>query len=171
MSFIKAVWRVWMPLMLLSWCSAWGLESDREQPMELAADSLSIDESRGVSLYEGHVEITQGSFRLWADRVWIHRHQGKTERIISEGDPTHFQQLLKADGELVQGQARRMEIDLGPNELLMIDQARLTQAGNQFSNDRILYNRTSAQVKAGTSAQGKERVQVVIEPQKKPEAP
>ncbi|MET0027784.1 MAG: lipopolysaccharide transport periplasmic protein LptA [Candidatus Thiodiazotropha sp.] len=160
-----------MSLLLVGCAGAWGLESDREQPMELAADSLSIDESKGVSLYEGHVEITQGSFRMWADRVWIYRHQGKTEKIISEGTPTRFQQLLEIDGELVKGQALRMEIELGRNELLMIDQARLEQAGNQFGNDRILYNRGSAQVKAGSSAQGKERVQVVIEPQVKREAP
>ncbi len=159
-------------LSILAGCAAaWGLESDREQPMELAADSLSIDESQGVSLYEGHVEITQGSFRLWADRVWIYRRQGKTEKVVSEGAPTHFEQLLEVDGDLVRGQAMKMEIDLGRNELLMIDQARLEQAGNQFGNDRILYNRGTAQVKAGSSAQGKERVQVVIEPQGKREAP
>ncbi|MET0066764.1 MAG: lipopolysaccharide transport periplasmic protein LptA [Candidatus Thiodiazotropha sp.] len=150
---------------------AWALESDREQPMELAADSLSIDESKGVSLYQGHVEITQGSFKLWADQVWIFRSQGKTEKIVSEGEPTRFQQLLQVDGEQVRGQARRMEIDLGRNELLMIDQASLEQAGNRFGNDRILYNRSTAQVKAGSSAQGKERVQVVIEPQGKRASP
>ncbi|MES9940039.1 MAG: lipopolysaccharide transport periplasmic protein LptA [Candidatus Thiodiazotropha sp. 6PLUC2] len=147
------------------------LESDRDQPMQLEADSLAIDESTGISLYEGNVTITQGSMKLWAERLWVHRRQGKTERIISEGEPTRFSQLPEVDGVEVHGQARRMEIHVDRDEMVLIDNALLEQGGNSFRNDRIVYNRTSAQVKAGSSAQGKERVQVVIEPQTKSDAP
>ena len=135
--------------------------------MQLEADSLSIDESTGVSLYEGNVEITQGSLKLWADRLWVHRRQGKTEKIVSEGAPTRFSQLLEEGGDEVRGQARRMEIYVERDEMLLIDNALLEQAGNTFRNDRIIYNRANALVRAGVSAQGKERVQVVIEPERK----
>ncbi|MEW8313162.1 MAG: lipopolysaccharide transport periplasmic protein LptA [Candidatus Thiodiazotropha taylori] len=144
---------------------AWGLESDRNQPMSLEADSLSINESTGISLYEGNVTIVQGSMKLWADRLWVHRSAGKTEKIISEGQPTRFSQLPEVDGVEVQGQAQRIEIHLDRNEMLLIDDALLEQGGNSFRNDRIVYNRANAQVMAGSSVQGKQRVQVVIEPQ------
>jgi lipopolysaccharide export system protein LptA len=147
------------------------LEGDQDQPMQLEADSLSIDESTGVSLYEGNVAITQGSMKLWADRLWVHRRQGKTEKIVSEGGPVRFSQLLKVGGEEVRGQARRMEILIERDEMLLIDDALLEQGGNSFRNDRIIYNRVSAQVRAGSSAQGKQRVQVVIEPKPKSTAP
>jgi lipopolysaccharide export system protein LptA len=140
------------------------LESDRDQPMQLEADSLSIDESSGVSLYEGNVIIVQGSMKLWAERLWVYRRQGKTERIVSEGEPTRFSQLPEVDGVEVRGQARRMEIHVERDEMLLIDNALLEQGGNSFRNDRILYNRSNAQVRAGSSAQGKKRVQVVLEP-------
>ncbi|MES9862735.1 MAG: lipopolysaccharide transport periplasmic protein LptA [Candidatus Thiodiazotropha sp. LLP2] len=158
-------------LIFFSAMQVFALESDRDQPMQLEADSLAIDESTGVSLYEGNVKITQGSMKLWAERLWVHRRQGKTERIISEGSPTRFSQLPEVDGVEVQGQARRMEIHLDRDEMLLIDNALLEQGGNSFRNDRIVYNRANAQVKAGSSAQGKERVQVVIEPQTKGDAP
>jgi lipopolysaccharide export system protein LptA len=144
---------------------AWALESDRKQPMTLEADSLSINESTGVSLYEGNVTIVQGSMKLWADRIWVHRKDGKTEKIISEGEPTKFRQLPEVDGVEVRGQAWRMEIHVDRDEMLLIDDALLEQGGNSFRNDRIVYNRGNAQVKAGSSVQGKQRVQVVIEPQ------
>ncbi|MES9993464.1 MAG: lipopolysaccharide transport periplasmic protein LptA [Candidatus Thiodiazotropha sp.] len=140
------------------------LESDREQPMHLEADNLSIDEGSGVVLYEGNVEITQGSLKLWTERLWIHRRQGKTEKIIAEGAPVRFRQLMdKEDGE-VRGEAMRIEITVESDEMLMIDDALLQQGGNRFRNDRIIYNRSKAMVRAGSSAQGKQRVRVVIEP-------
>ncbi|MEW8505577.1 MAG: lipopolysaccharide transport periplasmic protein LptA [Candidatus Thiodiazotropha sp.] len=142
------------------------LESDREQPLHLEADSLSIDEGSGVVLYEGNVEITQGSLKLWADRLWVHRRQGKTEKIIGEGAPVRFRQLMDKESGEVHGEAMRIEITVDSDELLMIDDALLEQGGNRFRNDRIIYNRSKALVRAGSSAQGKQRVQVVIEPKR-----
>jgi len=158
-------------LLLLLWLlcplSLSALTSDRDQPMHLEADSVSIDDASGVSLYEGNVVITQGSLQLWADRLWIHRKDGKTRKIVSEGNPTRFRQLMDDSGEEVRGHALRAEFYLDRDELLLFDHAVLEQGQDQFRSDRILYNRASALVKAGTSAAGKERVQVIIEPQKK----
>ena len=141
------------------------LSSDREQPMTLEADSVSIDEETGVSLYEGNVVITQGSLKLWADQLWVHRRDGKTEKLISEGNPTRFRQLTDAQQE-VKGQALRAEFYVDRDELLLFDEAVLEQGADRFLSDRIIYNRSSAQVRAGASAEGKQRVQVIIEPRK-----
>ncbi|MCU7905751.1 MAG: lipopolysaccharide transport periplasmic protein LptA [Candidatus Thiodiazotropha sp. (ex Epidulcina cf. delphinae)] len=141
--------------------------SDSDQPMQLEADSLSIDETTGVILYEGNVEISQGSLKLWADRLWIHRRQGKTEKIVCEGAPARFRRLPDDDGEEMRGEARRLELYVDRDEMLLSDEAVLEQGGNRFRSDRIIYNRTSALVRAGAGAQGKQRVQVVIEPERK----
>ena len=142
------------------------LTSDKDQPMTLEADSVSIDDSTGVSLYEGNVVITQGSLKLWADRVRVYRRDGKTVKIVSEGKPTHFEQLTD-DQEKIRGHALRAEFYPEKDELMLFDDAVLEQGEDRFSSDRIRYNRGTAQVRAGTSAQGKQRVQVIIEPQKK----
>jgi lipopolysaccharide export system protein LptA len=134
--------------------------------MHLEADSLSVDEASGVVLYEGSVEITQGSLKIWADKLWIHRRQGKTEKIIGEGGPVRFRQLPEKGAQEVRGEAKRVEIYAQRNELLLIDDALLEQGGNRFHSDRILYNRDKAVVRAGASARGKQRVQVVIDPGK-----
>jgi lipopolysaccharide export system protein LptA len=131
--------------------------------MTLEADSVSIDEGTGVSLYEGRVIVTQGSLKVWADRLWVHRRDGKTEKLISEGAPTRFRQLTD-DQQEVQGRALRAEFYVDRDELLLFDEAVLEQGADQFRSDRIVYNRTTAQVKAGASAKGKERVRVIIEP-------
>jgi lipopolysaccharide export system protein LptA len=166
MSSIKQT-LIWLPLLLslLGPTSVSALTGDRDQPMSLEADSVSIDEGTGVSLYEGNVVISQGSLKLWADRVWIHRRDGKTEKMISEGSPTHFRQLTD-EGQEIKGRALRAEFYVDRDELLLFDEAELEQGADQFRNDRIVYNRATSQVKAGASAKGKERVRVIIEPQK-----
>lgn len=156
---------VYLILLLCLAQPGFALESDKEQPLQLEADSLSIDEASGVVLYEGSVEVTQGSLKIWAERLWVHRRQGKTEKVIGEGDPVRFRQLIEQGGEEASGQARRVEISLERDELLLIDDALLEQGNNHFRSDRIIYNRGKALVRAGTSAQGKQRVQVVIEPE------
>ncbi len=162
----------WIALLcgLLVTVHTWALSGDRDQPMTLEADSVSIDESTGVSLYEGNVVITQGSLKLWADRLWIHRRNGKTEKMISEGSPTHFRQLSD-DQQEVRGHALRAEFYVDRDELLLFDEAELEQGNDRFRSDRIVYNRGNSQVKAGASAEGKERVRVIIEPRQSESAP
>jgi len=157
----------WLTLLLclLSASKALALSSDRDQPMTLEADSASIDEGTGVSLYEGNVVITQGSLKLWADRLWIHRRDGKTEKLISEGTPTRFRQLTDEQQE-IKGRALRAEFYVDRDELLLFDEAVLEQGNDRFRNDRIVYNRATAQFRAGANAEGKERVRVIIEPRK-----
>jgi lipopolysaccharide export system protein LptA len=157
-----------LALLLTVTLPGYALESDKDQPMHLEADSLSVDEASGVVLYQGSVEITQGSLKIWADQLWIHRRKGETEKIIGEGSPVRFRQLPDEGGEEVRGEARRVEIHQARDELLLIDDALLEQGSNRFSSDRIIYNREKAMVKAGGSAQGKKRVQVVIEPSRQP---
>lgn len=155
----------WLALLLclLATTTAQAMSGDREQPMTLEADSVSIDEGTGVSLYEGNVVVTQGSLTLWADRLWIHRRNGRTEKLISEGAPTRFRQLTDERQE-VRGRALRAEFYVDRDELLLFDEALLEQGSDSFRSDRIIYNRTTAQVRAGASAEGKQRVQVTIEP-------
>lgn len=157
----------WLSLVLLLFGSAetLALSGDRDQPMTLEADSVSIDEETGVSLYEGNVVITQGSLKLWADRLWIHRRDGKTEKLISEGKPTRFRQMTD-DQQEVKGRALRAEFFVDRDELLLFDEAVLEQGADSFRSDRIVYNRGTTQVRAGASADGKQRVQVIIEPDK-----
>jgi lipopolysaccharide export system protein LptA len=147
---------------------ALALSGDRDQPMNLEADSVSIDEETGVSLYEGNVVITQGSLKLWADKLWIHRRDGKTKKMVSEGQPTHFRQLTD-DQQEIKGRALRAEFYIDRDELLLFDEAVLEQGADQFRSDRIVYNRANAKVRAGASADGKQRVRVIIEPSQTPE--
>ena len=137
------------------------LESDKEQPIELAADSVDIDESKGTSVYRGDVDLRQGSMHLQADVVTVYQNKRKPTKIIAEGRPVKFQQ--QSDKGLVKGRGKRAEYEVGSENLVMIGDAVLLQGNDSMRSDRIVYDRVKSVVKAGAAAKGKQRVRISIE--------
>ena len=140
------------------------LSSDKDQPIDILADSVSIDEGKGTSTYTGNVEITQGSIRLLADQGVVEHRPGQPQKVNATGAPARFRQLPDTSKEYVTGTAKRVEYRLDSEELQLIGDAELTQGKDNFSSDRIVYDRVKAVVKAGAAAQGKDRVRVTIQP-------
>lgn len=137
------------------------LESDKEQPIELSADSVDIDESKGLSIYRGDVDLRQGTMHLQADVVTVHHHKRKATKIVAEGSPVKFQQ--QSEKGLVKGRAKRAEYEVDNENLVMIGDAVLVQDKDSMRSDRIVYDRIKSVVKAGAAAKGKQRVRISIE--------
>jgi lipopolysaccharide export system protein LptA len=93
----------------------------------------------------------------------VYQKEKRTDRVLAVGAPVRFQQ--KTDkGKLVKGNARQVEYQVSSDELTLSGDALLTQGEDRFSSDRIVYDRKNAQVKAGASAQGRQRVRITINP-------
>jgi lipopolysaccharide export system protein LptA len=148
-------------MLILASPAVFALESDKEQPIELAADSVDIDESKGISTYRGDVDLRQGSMHLKADVVTVHQNKRKPTKIIAEGRPVKFRQAT--DKGLVKGEARRAEYEVNSENLVMIGDAVLIQGKDSMRSDRIVYDRVKSVVKAGAAAEGKQRVRISIE--------
>ena len=143
--------------------TAGALQSDKEEPIGVEADSVDIDEGQGVSVYKGNVEVTQGSIHITAEKVTVTHKKGEADLVVAEGTPVTFQQQPDGDKGLVRGRALRTEYRTDSEVLLMIGEAVLTQGKDSFRSDRITYDRARAVVKAGAAAQGKERVKITIQ--------
>lgn len=148
-------------LLMLAGPVALALESDKEQPIELAADSVDIDESKGVSIYRGDVDVRQGSMQLRADVVTVHHNKRKPSKVVAEGRPAKFRQSSTKGP--VKGEARRVEYEVGSENLVLIGDAVVVQGKDSMRSDRIVYDRVKSVVKAGAAAKGKQRVRITIE--------
>ncbi len=147
------------------------LESDQQQPLSLEADAAEMDEAKRLSVYTGKVIVRQGTLEIRADQVTIHHAEDKRpELIIATGQPATYQQQVEGEQRPIQAEALRMEYQATKDEITLIDQAVVFQGTDTFRSDRIVYDRLNARVKAGTSAQGKERVRIHITPQNEPKA-
>jgi lipopolysaccharide export system protein LptA len=144
---------------------ALALESDEDQPLYLEADNADLDEMKAISVYTGNVFVQQGSLQIRADVVTIHHLENRQpEKIIATGAPATYRQEVEGEQEEVQAEALRMEYLTEKDEITLIEQAVVYQGEDTFRNDRIVYDRANARVKAGAIVQGKDRVKILINP-------
>ncbi len=161
------LFRLLIYLLVSACCLAWAprlaaLSSDREQPIEIRADRASIDDLKGITVYEGNVEVIQGSMVLRGDKVTLTYDQNKqVEQIIAEGNPAYYKQRPDNRDSDVQAEARRMEYYAKKDMLHLIQEARVWQDKDSFSGEHIVYDVKRSQL---TAEGGKDRVTVVIEP-------
>lgn len=153
---------LWLLAALLAPALVDALENDRQQPIYIEADSVDIDESKGVSVYQGDVVLTQGTIKLTAQRITVTQQKGESDQVEALGAPVHFQQQ-SADKGLIKGQARKAEYDVDSELLVMSGDAELKQGQDTFKSDRIVYDRAKSKVQAGAAAQGSGRVRITIQ--------
>lgn len=141
------------------------LDSDRDQPMHIEADSVTIDDKTKVSRYRGAVRLSQGSIQARADEITVHSDADGPERIILTGTPASFRQRPEGKEHDAYGQARRIEHDTGREVTLFIGEARFWQGQEEFAGARIEYDAAGDRVRAeGGDGDGGGRVRIVIQP-------
>lgn len=151
---------------------AQALTSDQKQPIKIEADRGELDNARGVTVYTGHVVVTQGSIRITGRKMTIHYNKkNEIEVLIVEGNPATYRQLPDSSKVYDQAQAKRMEYHKKENLVTLIGDARVKQEKGTLSGDRIEYDSAHSRVRAisnpaakGTKPGGKGRIRIIIPP-------
>jgi lipopolysaccharide export system protein LptA len=160
-AFTVRRWLIVILLLVLPGLAS-ALQSDKDQPINVEADSVEIDDRQGISIYKGNVELTQGSIVLKADTVTVTQQANQTDRIEAQGNPVTFKQDTEGGKGAIKGRAKKTEYFANSELINMTGDAVLIQGKDTFKSDKIIYDRAHAVVKAGASAKGKERVRVTI---------
>lgn len=151
-------------LMLIS-APVYALPSDRDQPIYVAADSAMIDENKGITIYTGSVEITQGSMILRGDRVELYRgDNGDVDQVIATGTPAYFEQQPDSNSAITKATGKRLDYQVTRQMMVISEEARVEQAGDRFTGARIEYDMDKALVEAFSDGSSGQRVRMVIQP-------
>jgi lipopolysaccharide export system protein LptA len=128
------------------------LTGDDRQPINIAADQVELDQRNGLSIYSGNVELTQGSMRLNAGRVIVNYADRHVRKVVAEGTPALYRQRQDGEEAEILARAQRMELHTGSGQLILQDDAELSQGGNRFSSQRIVYDTVNSRITAGAGA-------------------
>ncbi len=150
--------------LLLPLSPVWALESDRNQPITIDADTAERDELAGTITYSGNVQMAQGSMRIDADKIIIYNNKDKVTKIIARGKPAQYQQQPSEDVGKVIAKAHTIEYRIDQESLRLIKEASLQQEGTSLSGTRIEYDVRKSVVKASGNQNQQERVRMVIPP-------
>lgn len=152
---------------LLANClAAAALESDSEQPIYIESNSATYDERKGISIYTGDVQVTQGSMHLDADELTVYLKDGKIDKWVATGNPARFKQTRPGKEE-IKAKSQRAEFYAEQSRLILIDKAMVWQGENTTTSDRIEYDTKNAIVSAGQKSSDAKRVRVTLQPKNK----
>ena len=164
------------PILVMLSClcagSAWAKSSDRNQSMNVNADSsdCSLNESRPC-LLSGNVHIVQGTLDIQAAKADVRQGGGDIQSVKLTGGPVKLKQQMD-DGGWMHATASQIDYDLSKDTVVFSGSANVQQPGKgSISGERIVYNMGTGQVQSGSAAGGG-RVNMTFEPKNKaPAAP
>jgi lipopolysaccharide export system protein LptA len=149
-----------------SWVLA--LSTDRDKPLHIESDTLDIDDQKGLSIYQGNVHVRQGSMHFLADKITIDHPEKTVKKLLAIGQPAHFKQQ-QDNLEEVRATAKEI-IWLADQDLLFFrTKVHVWQSGHEFRGEKMEYNLKNDSLKAEKSPTGKQRVHVIIQPEKIPQ--
>ena len=112
------------------------IQQDTSLPVEVTADSLSVNQTDGTAIFTGSVVIIQGEMRLAAPRVLVVYAQATDAREARIA-------RLEATGgvTLVSGpdaaEAERADYNVDDGEVVMLGNVLLTQGASALTSDRM----------------------------------
>ena len=149
--------------------------ADRDKPIELEADTVTVNDAKKTSTYTGTVILTQGTLVIRADKLIIREDKEGFQHSTSTGNPTTFKQKREGKNEYMEGSAQRIEYDGRMDKVQLYTKAWVKRGEDIVYGDYISYdaNAEYAEVIGGTKSDGTSgsgRVKAIIQPKNKPGA-
>lgn len=159
---------LWLALSLYS-LSSQALNSDTNNPATFIADHVFFNYDNGTTIYSGHVNMTQGTTHLTADKVTVFKDKyGHIDQVIAEGSPAHYATLpdqqkkpLDAAGDTIKYYPQQKLAVIIGNGLVM-------QGMNSLQGSHIIYNMANETVVSDAGAGDKKSV-IVLQPNDLPQ--
>jgi lipopolysaccharide export system protein LptA len=148
-------------------------KADRDKPVNLEADRVTIDDAKQLAVFEGNVVLTQGTLQIRGDRMEVRQDKQGFSQGTTWGNPAYFRQKRDGVDEYIEGWAGRIEYDGRAETLKMFTRAQLKRGQDEVRGDHISYDARSEffQVTGGpktATADGSSgRVRAVIQPKSK----
>jgi len=154
---------------------AFAEKADKDKPIEIEADTVTVNDAKKVSVYTGNVIVTQGSLMIKADKLVVREDESGFQHSSSYGNPTTFKQKREGKDEYMEGSAQRIEYDGRMDKVQLFTKAWVKRADDIVHGDYIMYdaNAEYSEVigggpKSATSASPTGRVKAIIQPKNKP---
>lgn len=157
--------------LLLGTTSVWAERADRDQPMYLDADSVNIDDAKQISIFEGHVRLTQGTLLITGDKIVVTETAAGDKHGTVTGKLAHFKQKREGADEIVEGDALRIEYDTQNEFLELFGEAHMKRTNDEVYGDHITYDSKTEVFHVDSprtpNAAPRGRVHAVIQPRSK----
>jgi len=148
--------------------------ADREKPINIEADRVTVDDAKQISTFEGRVVLTQGTLVIRGDRMEVRQDKQGFNYGTAWGNLAYFRQKREGHDEYIEGWAERIEYDGRADKLQLFVRASMKKTGgDEVHGNYISYDANTEffQVIGGGSKVAAEssdrRVRAVLQPKPK----
>ncbi|MFA9440643.1 lipopolysaccharide transport periplasmic protein LptA [Uliginosibacterium sp. sgz301328] len=167
-------------LLLAQPVAALAERADREKPVNIEADKLTVDDRNKVQTFEGRVKLTQGTLVITADKVVVTQDADGFQKGVATGGAgglSRFRQKREGRDEYIEGEAERIDYDGKTDRAQLFRRSYVKSGRDEVRGQYIEYdgvtenylvtNGPNATVQQGVP----ERVRAVIQPKNAASAP
>lgn len=149
--------------------------ADSEQPIQLEADRMSIDDLNKVQVLEGNVVLIQGTLQILTSRLVVTQDADGFQKGVATGGANGLARFRqKRDGQegYIEGEAERIEYNARSEKSEFFNRAWVKSGGDEVRgqyisydalNEKYLVTTGDGKTKSATGA-AQARVRAIIQP-------
>ena len=153
-------------------------KADREKPINLEADRMSMDDINKVQIFEGNVMLTQGTLQIRTSKLVVTQDADGFQKSVATGGPNglaRFRQKREGRDDFIEGEGERVVHDARSEKTEFFVRAWIRNGQDEVKGHYISYDAPSEKYLvtnaggASKSATGEAqaRVRAIIQPRTK----
>lgn len=156
-------------------------KSDRQKPISVEADRVSMDDIKKVQIFEGNVVMIQGTLQLRTNKLMVTQDADGFQKGVATGGSdglARFRQKRDGRDEYIEGEAERIEHDTRREKTEFFVRAWVKSGQDEVRGHYISYEAPTEKYlvtnahsgAASTAGRPQGRVRAIIQPRNKPDA-
>ena len=157
-------------------------KADREKPMNIEADRMSMDDVKKIQVFDGNVVIIQGTLQMRSNRLVVTQDADGFQKGVATGGAdglARFKQKLDGKDEYIEGEAERIDHDAREEKTEFfirgwvkngLDEVKGPYISYDALTEKYLVTNGRGESKTATGA-AQARVRAIIQPKGKNAAP
>jgi lipopolysaccharide export system protein LptA len=167
-------------LLLLAASPAFAEKADKEKPVNLESDRITVDDVKKVHIFEGNVVLQRGTLVIRTERLVVTQDAEGFQKGVAYGGAgglARFRQKREARDEYVEGEAERIEHDGKIEKTEFFQRAFVKSGTDEVRGQYIAYDGRNENYVVTNGPQGtttnsaatgrQDRVRAVIQPKGK----
>ena len=140
------------------------LESDRQEPLEVSANSTDGTLGDGITTLRGNVDIRQGTLRITADEAEVKKVDGRVNSVTFRGQPASLEQEIEEQG-LVRAIANVIDYQVASGLVTLSGDADVKHPQYQISGDVLTYDLNIQHFQGSSDENGNGRIHILLDPE------
>ena len=134
---------IFLVTMLFGAPAALAERADRDKPVNLEADRITVDDAKKLHIFEGNVQLVQGTLIIRADKLVVTQDADGFQKGVAtggEGGLARFRQKREGKDEYVEGEAERIEYDGKTDKTQFFLRAQVKSGQDEVRGQYISYD-------------------------------